>query len=278
MKELDLPWKRVVKGIEKGIREYFKRAGFKKAVVGLSGGLDSTVTVYLLVRSLGKENVIAVMLPEKGVTPRADVADSMEVVRELGIKYFKMEISPVISAFTKIYPRDAKRVKGKFKYPKAYGNVKARTRMIALYKVAQTNEALVVGTSDRSELLLGYFTKWGDGGVDLEPIGSLYKTQVRGLGKYLGIPEKILRKAPSPRLLPGQMAEKELKLEYEKIDLIFYYKFDQNLSRKRIAEKLGLEKGVVDRIFERVKKVEHKRNPPPIIKFDLNMLKCKKHL
>ena len=154
------------------IKSKVRESGAEGAVIGLSGGIDSTLTAYLTVEALGPDNVLGIMLPESGVTSKHDVDDAQEVARVLGIEHKVIEISPVLQAFSSAIPgfdSDAKT---------ANGNLKARTRMCILYYHANLMHRMVVGTGNKTELLLGYFTKYGDGGVDIEPIGVLYKTQV----------------------------------------------------------------------------------------------------
>jgi NAD+ synthase len=142
----------------------------------------------------------------------------------------------------------------------------ARVRMITLYQKAAENNALVVGTGDKSELLLGYFTKYGDGGVDILPLGDIYKTQLREFAKYLGIPEKIAYKPSSPELWPDHYAESELGLTYKEIDPILYLKYDLKLANEEVAETLGVDINIIERIEERCRINRHKLIPPPIIR------------
>ncbi|MCD6095129.1 MAG: NAD(+) synthase, partial [Thermoprotei archaeon] len=149
---------------------------------------------------------------------------------------------------------------------KANGNLKARIRMCLLYYYANVNNALVIGSSDKSEILIGYFTKYGDGGVDLLPIGDLYKTQVRQLAIGLGVPKKIAYKPSSPRLWPGHMAEDELGLSYEEIDIILYAYHDLGLSEDEIVQRCNVSADKVKRVISMVRNSEHKRKMPPIIR------------
>ena len=227
-RELELAWRDVREKIVRGLREYFFENEFEKAVIGISGGLDSAVTAYLAEKAVGRENLLGVLLPELYVTPRLDVEDARNVVQNLGIESITIEISKIVKDFIQSYPLiDENEI--------AKANMKARVRMVYLYAIANSRRGTVIGTSDRSELLLGYFTKYGDGGVDIEPIGDLYKTQVRKLGEYLGVPEKILLKKSSPALLPGQTAESELGFNYEVADLVLFYRFDKGLSKEEIT-------------------------------------------
>jgi NAD+ synthase len=218
--------------------------------------------------AIGNDKLIGILLPEAGITPEEDIQDAKEVIKRLGIASLYIDISPVVNAFIKSYPKVAERVNNRLVYPNAYGNLKARTRMIFLYGVAKINNGIVVGTTDKSEWFLGYFTKYGDGAVDFEPISDLYKTQVRKLGEYLKIPERIITKKSSPRLLPNQTAEGEIGVDYETIDLILYYSLERKYSRKQVVTKLKVDRNIVDRVLKMVKKNSHKRKLPPRILLD----------
>lgn len=211
---------------------------------------------------------MAFLLPEEGVTPKEDMADAAKLARQIGLNYRTVEITPAVKAFASLMP-DVKATDkgGHLKQPIAYANIKARVRMVILY--AHTNmvgRAQVLGTGDKSELLLGYSTKYGDHGVDLLPIGDLYKSQVRYMAKMSGLPENVWRKKPSPQLLKDQTAEGDIGLDYETIDRILYYRVDERYPEEKIAEELGVSRKVVDRICRMIVQSHHKRKPPPICK------------
>ncbi|VVC02155.1 putative NH(3)-dependent NAD(+) synthetase [uncultured archaeon] len=231
------------------IRGCFKSAGRRTAIVGLSGGLDSAVALSLCVKALGKSRAIAVLLPSSS-TPGKDMRDAQGLARSLGVKTVKFAIEPALDSFGNLS-------KGRLNS----ANLSARIRMAALYSIAAKQNGLVVGTGDKSEFLLGYFTKYGDGAADFFPIGGLYKTEVRELGKHLGLPEAILRKPPSPALWKGQTAEGELGFSYEEADEILRA-IERRASRKIIEEKFG--KKLVASIIERMEKNFHKRIPAPV--------------
>ena len=197
------------------------------------------------------------IMPEKSVTPEEDINDAKLLVGKLGLSYEYVEINDLF----KTYVNTLRGIEGNVV---AHGNLKARIRMCLLYYVANSKNMLVAGTGDKSEILIGYFTKYGDGGVDLLPIGGLYKTQVRMLASYLGLPKHIVEKPSSPRLWTGHTAEGELGLSYDIIDQVLYGLFDAKLSYAKVAEDVGVDINIVKNIAERVKKSAHKRKMPPI--------------
>lgn len=248
------------------LRHYFKKTGAKKAIIGVSGGIDSSVVLALAVKALGKERVIAVLMPYEGITPEQDIRDAKELISMLDVNYVEISINGVVKIFeNKLVGRGINLSKV------ARGNILARVRMVLLYAIANSEEGLVMGSSDKSELLLGYFTKYGDGGVDLLPIGDLYKTQVRLLGRHLGIPEKIVNKPSSPSLWKNHMAEEELGARYEVIDPILYALVDLKISPDRILEIEGIPKDLAKEVISRVFMNEHKRSFPIIPKISKGM-------
>jgi len=231
-----------------------KEAGAKGAVIGLSGGIDSTLTAYLAVEALGHEKVLGVLMPEKGITSQGDIDDALLVVKLLGIEHRVVEISGVLQSFSSVIPDFDASAQA------ANGNLKARTRMCILYYHANLMSRMVVGTGNKTELLLGYFTKYGDGGVDMEPIGCLYKTQVRGLARYMGIPARIIDKTPTAGLWQGQTDEGELGVKYDIADMILYKLIDEKQDISEIKKVFAPEQ--VDRLVGLMRANEHKRMPP----------------
>ena len=243
-----------------GIKHYFQKNNFHKAVIGLSGGIDSAVSCCLAVQALGKENVLALLMPESESTSKESIEDAKKLIEKLGIKYEMIAINDLVQFFKKLNK------KIKIKEDKtAIANVKARARMMLLYYFANLNKALVIGTSDKSEIMLGYTTKYGDNASDVMPIGDLYKTEVIELGRFLGIPEPILKKKPSPELIKGYSAETELGAGYEVLDKILKLHIEENLSAQEIIKK-GFEKRIVNNVIERIRLNEHKRGSPIIIR------------
>ena len=251
---------KVSKKIINGIKEYIANTGINRAVIGVSGGVDSATALTLAVRALGPENVTALIMPDPMATPKEDIEDAQSLAKMLGVKVEYVEIGDIFNAYANSMPFF------NLNAVKANGNLKARIRMCILYYYANVNNALVIGSSDKSEILIGYFTKYGDGGVDLLPIGDLYKTQVRQLAIGLGVPERIAYKPSSPRLWPGHMAEDELGLSYEEIDIILYAYHDLGLSEDEIVQRCNTSADKVKRVISMVRNSEHKRKMPPIIR------------
>ena len=232
------------------IRSTVSDAGAKGAVIGLSGGIDSSVVGALLVRALGKEKVVGILMPASH-TPKEDTEDALALANSWGIKIHEVSIDQVFAAFEKSLPRerDAKI---------AYANVKARIRMIINYYFANAHGMLVAGTGDRSEDLIGFFSKFGDGGVDFLPIAHLYKTQVRELGAHLGLPTPVVEKPSSPQLWPGHRALDEIPIDYVRLDPVLVGLFDQKLSPKDVARKTGVDLKVVEDVVRRHRNSAHK--------------------
>jgi len=224
-------------------------------IVGVSGGIDSATTLSLCVKAVSSKNVLGLVMPDTRTTPARDVDDAQELLHLMGVSYVKHSINRLADTY-----REELGVSDE----KLLGNIRARIRMNILYYYANRSGGLVVGTGDRSELLLGYFTKYGDGGVDVLPIGSLYKTQVRRLAALLGVPDKIVSKPSSPALWAGQTAEGELGVKYEEADLILYGVTELGYQAKDLLD-LGFDREVVERVLSLMEKSAHKRALPPIL-------------
>lgn len=237
------------------IREELNRFGYQKGIIGLSGGLDSSVCAFLACRALGPDNVIGLILPYKD-TFSQDVKDARSVARYLGIRSRLIDIAPMVDAYFSRYPtRNRVQV----------GNKMARERMSILYDFSAREKALILGTSNKTELLLGYGTIHGDMACAINPLGDLYKTQVRELAEYLGVPGKILTKTPTAGLWAGQTDEGELGLKYAEIDCILFELVD----RRRPPEEViaaGFSPKSVEKIVSLIRNSEFKRKMPPIAK------------
>ena len=254
---LDIDPEETTKRITNFIRSYVKKSGTKGCIVGLSSGIDSTVTAYLAVKALGRENVLGLIMPERNLTPAEDVLDAIEIASTLNIEFSVVEIADILNAFFISIPELVESDLA------ATGNLKARIRMCALYYYANIMNRIVMGTSNRTELLLGYFTKYGDGGVDIEPLGNLYKTQVKALAKYLEVPQHIIDKTPTAGLWPGQTDEGELGLSYEEIDTVFLTLLDMNEPMEYLINRYGIEESAINGLMVRIEKNIHKRKVVP---------------
>lgn len=243
-----LDFDKVSEGIASFIAGYVQDASAKGIVIGLSGGLDSSVTVKLCVNALGPNKIFGLVLPSNE-TPKEDVDDAIRLAKSLGIRSKIINIEPTVNKLMEVLPQEKK----------AKGNLMARIRMSILYHHAYIEKRLVVGTSDKSEYFIGYYSKYGDGGADLLPIADLYKTQVRTLGVFLNIPKSILQKKSSPALWKGHLAEKEIGIEYDVLDPILHLLVDKKMDVKEAAEKLGTSVAKVKKVQDMMEKSSHKR-------------------
>jgi len=264
------------------LQRHIEEAHAKGVVVGVSGGLDSAVVAALAVRALGSDRVVPIMLPAPDSNPQ-DAEHARLSCKALGLEPHMHSIGPVVAGLEQTLaepmalPSQGKgngKGAAKGRGPGAHGstldgrvrgNAKARARMLILYAEAQRRDFLVCGTGNKSELLTGYFTKWGDGGVDVQPIGDLYKTQVRDLARHLGVPKPIIDKPPSAGLYAGQTDEGDLGLTYAQLDSVLKG-MELNLSADVIARKTKLDRALVDKVEGMVRKTEHKRRMPLIPK------------
>ncbi len=231
-------------------------------VVGLSGGIDSALTARLARDALGADRVLGVLLPDAAYPP-ALLAETQHYAAELGIAHRVVPIDPAVAAVEGLLPELVD--------PVDRGNLMARLRMVVLYALGRPAGRRVVGTGNKSELLLGYFTKHGDGGVDLLPLGDLYKTQVRRLAAELDLPRAVRERPPSAGLWKDQTDEGELGLPYDDLDRILYG-LEQLRSPAEIAERTGLPPAEIDRVIDRVRQNRHKRRPAPIPKLGLRTI------
>ena len=241
------------------IKAYVKKTQVKGLVVGLSGGIDSSTVAALSAKAIRGNKVLGVCLPERQTWNKQDIQHAKDISRLFKIQFKLIDITSTVETIRKTIPdyNSRQRVPD--------GNIKARSRMGFLYYYANRLQRLVVGSGDKSEIMLGYFTKWGDYCADLAPLADLFKTQVQSLARRLNLPEEILAKAPTPALWPGQSAEGELGLKYEILDLILYG-LEHFMLPDEISRQLGLPLETVTRIEERWLRSEHKRRPPLTMK------------
>ena len=237
------------------IRDQIHNAGFSKAIIGLSGGVDSAVSAYLSREALGKENVFAVLMPYSSSSPES-AADAGLIVKELGIHSEIVEITPMVDpliASQKITDNVRR------------GNIMARMRMIILYDRSLMFNALVVGTSNKTETMLGYGTLFGDMACALNPLGDLYKSQVWQLAEALGVPRRIVEKKPTADLWKNQTDEGELGFSYKDVDRLLYYMIDERRSDAELVS-MGMDKGFIAEVKKRVTMNQFKRRPPLVAK------------
>ncbi len=237
------------------IRDFFQQAGKELAILGMSGGVDSSVVAYLCAKALGPESVHALYLKDE-LSSAEDEEDLRKMAETLGVTLETHDITPMVMAFRDALGRVDR---------KALGNIRARCRMIVWYAVSNLRDGLVVGAGNKSELMVGYFTKMGDAGVDLLPIGDLYKTQVREMARALGVPEKVIEKTPSAGLWKGHTDEAELGISYDDLDRILLG-FELEMSPEEIGDRTGIPLKVVNRVEKMIRRSIHKRKMPLIPK------------
>ena len=242
--------------IEEFIETQIQKNNAKGIILGLSGGIDSAVIAYICSRKF-KEKTLALIMPDTSITPNTETEDAMKIISLTGIRHKLIDIKPIVNEYSMyLVPNE-----------KSKGNLRARIRTNMLYYYANIENYLVLGSSDKSEYLIGYFTKFGDGASDLTPIVSLYKLQVREIAKYLGVPENIISKRSSPHLWKDHEAEKELGTQYEEVDSILYCLKEKGLSIEETVEMTKIDKEIVEKIYNLNINSEHKRLLPQ--KYDI---------
>ncbi len=241
------------------IRSEITRIGLRRAVLGVSGGIDSALSLALVAKALGADNVTAVLMPYRSSSP-ASLEHGRLVCDTFGVRYVTQEITPMVEPYfiSQEKMNEMRR-----------GNIMARMRMIVLYDYSAKENALVIGTSNKTEILLGYSTLWGDMASAVNPLGDLYKCQVRALSAFLGVPAPVIDKAPSADLWEGQSDEAELNLTYDMADRILYQHIDLCRSQDWVLRRLAACDGDIEaaqRIFRRIETSQFKRNMPIIAK------------
>lgn len=234
------------------IKSTVAKAGAKGVVIGLSGGIDSAVATKLCADALGPENVLNVFMPSR-VTPPEDYKVTSELSSQWGTEFRVVDVQPAVDALAAVLLSDAET-------PLERGNISARCRMIVLYNLAKKRQYLVVGTSNQSEIMMGYFTKFGDGACDMTPLANLYKTEVRQIAALIGVPQPIIDKPPSAGLWEGQTDESDMGIKYEDLDKILHG-MEQDRTDSQIAADTGLPKETISDIRRQVRSMEHKRLP-----------------
>lgn len=257
--EIDAP--QAIEVITRFIRSQLAQTGFERMVVGLSGGVDSATTAFLAARAVEPDYLLAVRMPYRTSSPEAE-EDALRVVEALGCGTERVDITAMADPM--LAQIDGSEADTRVRR----GNVMARLRMIVLYDRSVAFDALVIGTSNKTEALLGYGTLYGDMAAALQPIGDLYKSQLRELAACLGVPRAILDKPPSADLWPGQTDEGELGASYDELDRVLYALVDRRWSLDRCV-RAGLEPGLVERVASTVARMEYKRQLPPVAKVSL---------
>jgi NAD+ synthase len=242
------------------IKSYVGKSEMKGVTLGISGGIDSAVVAFLCTKAIGPSRVTGVLLFEDEFRGSKDYSDAKKIISQLHINSLEFPISALVKAFSSTL-RQGHLPQSKI----TLANIKARIRMVLLYAVANEKRLLVVGTGDRSEEEIGYFTKYGDGGVDFMPMAHLYKTQVRELGRKLGVPERIVEKPSSPNLWKKHRATDELPADYPELDRILSLLYDSRESPSQVSKALRVPARVVREVMRRHEETAHKREYPPML-------------
>jgi NAD+ synthase len=246
------------------LREEVGRAGFSRTLLGLSGGIDSAVAAALAARAFGADNVLGVLLPYRTSSPDS-AAHALRVAESIGIPTRTIDITAMADGYLTSVDIDPRTVRAGGTEALRRGNVLARCRMIALYDLSVVWNGLVVGTSNKTEMLLGYSTQWGDAAHAVNPLGDLYKAQVYALARHLDLPREVIDKAPSADLFEGQTDEADLGFSYAEADAILYRMVDERYGEAELVRE-GFDAALVRRVARRVIRNQFKRLPPVIAK------------
>ncbi|TFH08830.1 MAG: NAD+ synthase [Candidatus Thorarchaeota archaeon] len=233
------------------IKDYVAKAGVSGVVLGLSGGIDSSVVASLACEAIGPENVLGIMMPVDAKKDAKNIDDAKLIAEKLGMRYEIFELKKAVESYDSLNLDKVAR-----------GNLAARLRMVTWYARANQENLLVLGTGNKTELMIGYFTKYGDGGTDILPIAELYKTNVWDLARHVGVPETLIEKAPSAGLWEGQTDEKEVGVTYPELDSILFLHLEKGRSEDEIVS-WGIEKSKVEKILKMMNRSKHKREPLP---------------
>ena len=253
MKEIIIQdYTKIQQDIETFLKSQISRKKANGVIFGLSGGIDSTVVAYLCRKISETNEVLALVMPDSTVSPSSETGDALKIIGEIGISYKLIDINTIHKRYSNYLEPDEL----------ALGNLRARIRSNIIYYYANLKNLLVLGTSDKSEYLIGYFTKFGDGSADVLPIVSLYKTQLRELAKTMGIPNNIVSKKSSPNLWKGHDAEDEIGISYNEIDSTLYCLIDKKLSVDETIQKTKISKKSVEKIYQMYQNTQHKRILP----------------
>lgn len=261
MEPLTIDPEKVFRMLEDFICREFNSAGFEHAVIGLSGGVDSSTVAYLAQHALGAKNVWGISMPYRSSSPQS-TSDALMVAEKLGINFITIEITDIVDAYFRLQP-NADQIRR--------GNKMARERMAILYDQSAALRALVLGCGNKTEILLGYFTLYGDSACALAPLGDLYKTQVRTLAQFLGVPEHIIQKTPTADLWPGQSDESELGFTYAEVDKLLYFMIEKRFSMVELEE-LGFTTTFIKQVSGKIRKAQYKRCPPLIPRVNLTFM------
>ncbi len=233
------------------IRDYVAKVGVNGVVLGLSGGIDSSLVAVLACEAIGPEKVLGIMMPVDAEKDSKNIDDAKLIAEKLGMKHEIFELKEAIEAYDSLNLEKVAR-----------GNLAARLRMVTWYARANQENRLVLGTGNKTELMIGYFTKYGDGGTDILPIAELYKANVWDLARHVGVPESLIEKAPSAGLWEGQTDEKEIGVTYPELDSIIFLHLEKGMSEDEIVS-WGIEKSKVENILKMMNLSKHKREPLP---------------
>jgi NAD+ synthase len=249
-----MDYEKVVDKVHRFLQNKLEETGAEGYVLGISGGLDSAVGAKLAVDAVGSENVYGWVMPGKPSDPE-NMEDARQLCDSLDLNYREADIEEVVNDFTKKAPISTGEV--------TEGNIRARVRMVYEYTDANENDLLVLGAGNKTEIKIGYFTKYGDGAVDVRPIADLYKTEVKELAEHIGLDQKFIEKQPTAGLWEGQTDEGELGATYSKIDTIMKHIIETDLDIEEISDKTGIQESEVERFKKMYEKSKHKRQQPP---------------